>query len=239
MREIAKMAWPTPILTPMLLAGCSDIQTSTWEVELSADPTPHLVELWRETEDSKPTRVFAYSVEFPQSYYYFRDNHQHLKQTSIGLLFDRQTLRPLAPAIVEEAARPEAQSNFVRPERLLFDRYRTRSLLVTITGLRGEQRLRRPSSPLEPLPDSPDFLWESRPSPGDPASGGTTLSGYSLGDPLVRVSCPSIDGQCAVETQYLTSRVRFALPKADLAQAVPVSRRLTELLTRHTKRQGG
>lgn len=60
------MAWPTPILTPMLLAGCSDIQTSTWEVELSADPTPHLVELWRETEDSKPTRVFAYSVEFPQ-----------------------------------------------------------------------------------------------------------------------------------------------------------------------------
>ena len=219
----------------LTLAGCSDIQTSTWEMELSADPTPHQVQLYREIEASEPSRIFAYSVEFPHSYYFYRDNHRHLKQTAIGLLFDRATLGPLAPIIVEEAAKPEYASQFVRPERLLSERYRERALQVTITGLRGEERLRRPSSPMKRLPGDAEFLWQSRPSIGDPGSGGQTLTGYSSSDPLVRVSCPSVDGMCTVETQYLASRVHFTWPKADLAQAVTVARRLTSILEQHTR----
>jgi hypothetical protein len=221
----------------LALAGCSDIQTRTYEVKLSADSTLHEVELYREIEAGEPTRTFAYSIEFPRSYYYYRDNQRHLKQTKIGLLFDRDTLGPLAPAVVQEAARRKYGKKYVLPERLLEERYGARSLVVTITGLRGEQNIRRPTSSLESLAESPDYVWQTRPTPGNPGSGDAMLNGYSLTDPLVRVSCPSIEGDCSVEIQYLRSRVQFNWPKAELGAAIPVARRLTDILARHTRRQ--
>ena len=144
---------------------------------------------------------------------------------------------PLAPIIVKEAMKPEYAKKYVLPERLLEERYRARSLSVTITGLRGEQHIRRPTLPQEALPDSPGFLWHLRPTPGNPGSGGATLYGYSTTDPLVRASCPSVDGDCTVEIEYLRSRVRFNWPKAELAEAAPVARRLIAVLAHHTKRR--
>ena len=229
----------TVAISLLAFAGCSDIQTRIWKMKLSADPTPHEVELYREVEAEEPTRIFAYSVEFPKSYYYYEDNQQHLKHTKIGLLFDRETLGPLAPEVVKEAAKPEYAKKYILPERLLQERYRARSLVVTITGLRGEENIRRPTSSIEPLAESPDYLWQTRPTPGNPGSGDALLQGYSLTDPIVRVSCPSIDGNCTVETQYLTSLVRFSWPKADIAQAIPMARRLTVTLAQHTRRRAG
>lgn len=221
----------------LALASCSDIQTRTYKMKLSADSTPNEVELYREVEAEELTRIFAYSIEFPQSYYYYEDNHRHLKQTKIGLLFDRETLGPLAPAVVKEAAKPEYVKKNILPERLLEERYGTRSLVVTITGLRGEQNIRRPTSSLETLAESPDYLWQTRPTPGNPGSGDAMLYGYSLTDPLVRVSCASIEADCGVEIQYLRSRVEFNWPKADIAQAIPMARRLTVILAQHTRRR--
>lgn len=220
----------------LALAGCEDIQTSTWIVKLSADPTSHEVELYREVEAEELTRAFAYSVEFPQSYYFYEDNHRHLKQTTIGLLLDRETLGPIAPVVIKEASKPVYAKRSVQPERLFFEQYRARSLSVTITGLRGEQHIRRPAVTQVALPNHPGFLWHSRPAPGNPESN-ESLHGYSITDPLVHASCPATDGDCAVEFEYLRSKVRFRWPKADLEQALPVARRLTAMLAKHTKRR--
>lgn len=223
----------------LALAGCEEIQTSTWIVKLSADPTLHEVELYREVEAERPARAFAYSIEFPQSYYFYEDNHRHLKQTTIGLLFDRATLGPFAPVVIKEAAKPEYEKRYVRPERILSEKYRLRSLLVIITGLHGEQHIRRPALPKEAMPELPGFLWHARATPGNPGSGGAMLHGYSTSDPPTHASCPAIDGDCTVEIQYLRSKVRYRWPKADIEQAIPVARRLTAILARHTKRRGG
>lgn len=100
-----------------------------------------------------------------------------------------------------------------------------------------EQHIRRPAVPQKAMPDHSGLLWHSRPTPGNPGSGGSMLYGYSKSDPLVHSSCPAIDGDCTIEFEYLRSAVRFRWPKADLEQAIPMARRLTAILAKHTKRR--
>ena len=81
------------------MTACSDVRHDTFEIELTTDTDPHIVQLWHISDEHSTKLKPAYVLSFPQSYYAYRDNHEARNQTAIGLLLDRATLRPLTEVI--------------------------------------------------------------------------------------------------------------------------------------------
>lgn len=227
-----------------LVGGCSDIPLDTFEVEVTTDRDPHIVELWYHPNARSNEFQRAYRLKFPQSYYGYRDNHKYLKQTAIGLVLDKRDLMPLTEVIAKETGIHEALS--VSPafegvlKKKIWGPYDDRKLWVDIRGLSGRPALTRLDMPWV-LISSPvlyhdiDLGFDITEGPLDEETRKRlpSISGYSSQGPVIRMHCPRDVHNCSFETDFRNSYIHFVLPRSDAAKAHMFVLKLLDLIQRH------
>ena len=229
------------LLAPAVLFGCSEIKTDSYEVELTTDTDPHLVELWSQTEELSNERAPLYRLRMPQSYFAFRDNHAALRQTTIGLMLDKSKFAPLTEAVHRETGVEEGLSTPSHHEGALKEqieaRYGDRQLFFRIIGSTGGLGLRRP--PQQKLLQfgtrfrrENGFAIVERPRTSSPGNGSPDLLGYSLADPVIEMRCGA-KANCTFFTDYRGSRISFVLPRSEMRDAPEIARKITHLLDQH------
>ena len=236
---------PIPAGIALMLAaasGCSDIRQNTFEVELTTDREPQTVELWYQPNERSKDWALAYRVRFAQSYYPYRDNHYHLKQTTIGMLLDKNSFAPLTEVIGRDRQIEEPLSLAPGEEgalkRQLDGHYRQRRLWVMIWGLRGRKELGRQDMPrilasAPPLRTDHGFDIVKQSTSGATNKELPDIVGYSAAGRVIRMACPSDVRTCSFETEFRHSRMHFSLPRSEMALAHNISERLVRLIEQH------
>lgn len=228
-------------------SACSDIRENTFEIELTTDTVQHTVELWYQPE-GKRTDERAYSLRFPQKFYAYRDNHHYLKQTTVGLLLEKPSLRSFAQVISEETGVRERISEPRHREGSLksiqMKKYPRRDLFVAITG--GPKN---PTTSLASvnasLSENHDFVgqqsgfyvYSDRSTiPGVPASG---LVGVYGADPTLQFWCGRLPSKCDFFFFYHNTTVKFALSRAEIATAPNLANGIKKILDAHIMQVSG
>jgi hypothetical protein len=230
------------LASAVLLTACLDaeIQTYTYEIELTTDTEPQVTELWYPPEERSSRRALAFAIRLPQNYYLYRDNHHHRNQTTIGLLLEKTSFRPLTEVmrtetgVEEPLSTPRGQEGSLK--RLGEARYEDRELLVVINGVEGGLRLRRPEIP-QVVAGERQFQADGFDLIAGPSSGAAgsraDLRGYSVSEPLIEVVCRRGVRYCSFYTDYRNSRITFYLPQSEIPDAHRVARGIIDLLDRH------
>lgn len=227
-----------------LVGGCSDIPLDTFEVEVTTDRDPHIVELWYHPNARSNEFRRAYRLKFPQSYYGYRDNHKYLKQTAIGLVLDKQDLMPLTEVVAKETGIHEALS--ISPafegalKKKIWDSYVERMLWVVIRGLYGRPALTRTdmsrvfvSAPVvyHDIDRGFDIVEDS--SKESTSTDLPLLRGYSSEGTVIRMTCSQGVPNCSFGTEYRNSSIDFSLPRSEAAKAHVIVPKLLDLIERH------
>lgn len=242
------MRWSVALGVLAGLVACSGIRHYTYEIELTTDRQPHTVELWVEpAENSGGGEWLAYAMTFPQSYLAYRDNHDSLKQTTIGLLLDRQTLKPLTEVIASETGLreglevPRWQEGPLK--KAAYGTYAARQLFVTVTGHAQPRPVSRRDAAAvygkmyDRVGESGGFeVYKVRHQQGHPARGLPELAGYQSSDPQLYFRCLPGVVRCSVTKPYRTSDVTFSIERTALAQAPTLVVRICKLLDQHLQR---
>ncbi len=180
----------------------------------------------------------AYSVKFPQAYYAYRDNHGYRKQTTIGLLLERPSLRALTDVMHAETGVQEplsvSSSNEGALKKLQKARYRARDLLVRIDTNTGGDEWKPPERAASGRrPRQAAGFAITREEMGEMGDLTPRLEGYSLLRPWVRMTCYAKVPNCAFFVDYRKSKVFFVLPRSHAVEAHDVARGIIQLLDRH------
>lgn len=224
--------------------GCSDIRRGTFEVELTTERDPHVVKLWYNPKAHSNELRPAYRLEFPQSYYGYRDNHHYLNQTAIALLLEKPNLAPLAEVVAKQANITEPLSvlrfkqSALKP--LVWGPYKDRHLWVVIQGLTGRPPLNRGDMPrvfastpvvYHDLDSGFDIVEEV--AKGGMGGRFPMLRGYSSEGQVIRMYCSSGVPNCSFETEFRNSYVSFVLPRSEAVTAHTIAPKLINLIEHH------
>ncbi len=223
-----------PIGMTIALTACSDVRQRTDELGLTTDRSPHTVELWGET-DPDGKLEYRYSLTFDQAYYMYQDNHCCLKQTTIGLLLDKQNLKPWTETVSAETG--STQPLDLENPALL--QQRRRSSMVTIRGTRYSEPERRVIKPVGREYDIGNWHgFHSVSRDTGIKSMFHDVTGYSAAGPLVRVLCLDRGTNCTFYRYWNRSEISFILDRKDAGEAVQLSDRLVRLLQQHLVSRG-
>lgn len=233
----------------VLSGACSGIRRYTYEIELTTDPDEHRVELWYDQGDGEGEKV-TYALNLRQSYYAYRDNHEAEKQTTIGLLLDVKTFKPLTELISAETGVREAlatpRSKEGALKKLAFGSYRSRQLFVTITGRTAPPPITR-SNPAKGCGE----MYESRGikdgfavcevphSPGYIDNGLPELVGYDdTTNNRIRFNCLAAVAECSMSMPYRASTISFGFSRGKLAASRTLMFSVEQLLEKNQPVEG-
>jgi hypothetical protein len=224
------------------LAACTGVHHYTYEIEYTTDQQPHTVQLWYDEGQGAGEKP-AYSLTFPQSYYAYRDNHDAEKQTTIGLLLDRRTLKPLTELIAAETGVAEPLEVPAWQEgplkKLATGKYADRQLFVTIRG-----RTTPTSAPTDPAriygemyqkvgEKGPFTVYKVKVPPGQPDRGLPPLAGFATTSRDIRFHCLSAVARCSVDQPYRDSTISISLGRANLDEAPALMTGIRKVLDQH------
>jgi hypothetical protein len=224
-----------PLLAMCSLLGCSGPRIDTYEIELTTDTEPQMVELFYNPDPHSMKYASAYGLKFPQSYYAYRDNHNYREQTTIGLLLDRRSLRALTEVMRSETGIHESLSVPRWKEgalkKLQLARYRDRELFVRIIGNTGGGVWKpREGTPVLGQVAGFAIMQNKAAGTGDLMP---RLEGYSPSQPSLHMVCYARVPNCTFFVDYRKSQITFVLPRSQVAEAHASARGIIQLLDRH------
>lgn len=229
----------------VFLIGCSEVPRITFEIELTTDDNPHKVELYyraKEPNDGRSHRL--YGLKFPQQYYAYRDNHDSLKQSTIGLLLEKKTFKPITQVIsaetgiIETISTPRWREGNLK--RLAWSKYDDRKIMVLLKGnvptLKVPvQKLRKIYSRVYDFGGESDGIafYRVRHPPNFPDGGLPELHAYNLKYPALAYYCASSVTRCSVTFPYRGGAAIFSLHRNQLGEAHDFAMRINRLLDHH------
>jgi hypothetical protein len=240
---------PLPLRAPVhllvalcaALCACTGIRHYTYELEYTTDREPHTVQLWYDAGGG-PGEELAYSLTFPQSYYAYRDNHDAEKQTTIGLLLDRRTLRPLTELIAAETGVTEPLKVPRYKEgtlkKLATDKYAERQLFVDIRADGPVTGLSDPTTTYDEMyqkveEQGPYKVYKVKAPRGSPDRGLPEIVGFARSRWDLRFNCLPAVARCSVRQSYRDSTITIYIGRGDLDEAPGLMAGISKLLDQH------
>lgn len=224
------------------LCACTGVHHYTYEIEYTTDREAHTVQLWYD-EGRRSDAKLVYSLTFPQSYYAYRDNHDAEKQTTIGLILDRRTLRPLTELAASETGISEPLEMPRYREgplmKLIAGQYADRQLFVTIRGRKAPA-----SAPVHPSKTYGELyekvgeqggftVYAVRRAANYPDRGLPEIVGFATGKPDLRFHCLPAVPRCSLDDPYRDSTISFSIEREDLAQGRDLMDGIRRVLDQH------
>ena len=248
------MDYPRPLQKKLLilavgvmLASCSDINRDTFEIEYTTDDNPHTVELYHQGEKQGDRNWHRlYGLTFPQLYYAYRDNHDSLKQSAIGLLLDRETLRPLTEVIASETGVTETLNTprfrEGKLKRINYLKYRGRECFLLLSGntpvskvdVSIEKSRENYSQWLDFVEDSNGIaIYRYRTKHNNDDGGLPDIYAFDLRFPALTYRCSGGTPYCSAMFPYRGSAAVFTFPRNQLLDAYDLAKQIMRLLDRH------
>lgn len=224
------------------LPSCSGIREDTFEIEVTTDRELHRVELW--SEDNGEDKL-VYALQFPQSYYVFRDNHHALKQTTIGMLLDTKTGGALTDAIAAETGLRETldvpRGFEFKLKKAAYGRFGDRQLLIEIRGAPAKtsrlslERARQRYGTSYKFVGERDGLavYQDRGAAGTAVVDPSAIIGFVVADPDIQFYCPAKTVFCSVDFPFRNSTLTLYLRPGAMSRLRSSTQNAARLIERH------
>lgn len=212
-------------------SSCKPVRDSS-PVYLTTDSTLHTVEL--RTFDEL---TYSYSIQFPQAFYTYEDDHFKREQPSVGLLLEKASFRAWTQVVSSETgvvAPLSSGGNRLSQAALRAGNYDARLLWVDIKAVDPRRVLRRDNRQTAALSgevwvnDWHGFRVLTDKKPFKPTL--PRIFGWTKSGPLVSVSCLEGVKNCSFRRQFGPSEVTFMLRRDQASEASALSSRLLLLL---------
>ena len=221
-------------------SSCKPVRDSS-PIHLTTDSALHTVGL-RTFHELR----YSYSLQFPQAFYTYEDDHFKRQQPSVGLLLEKASFRAWTQVVSSETGvvaplGSRDNRNRLSQAALPSGNYDARLLWVNIKASDPRRILRRDIRPTALsgevwVNDWHGFQVLTDKKPFDPTL--PRIRGWTKSGPLVFVSCLQGVKNCNFRRQFGPSEVTFILRRDQASEASALSDRLLRFLQRRLVPRG-